>query len=921
MRKSKLRKENSAKGKINNVAEKKGTEVKGTGETLSTVESTMDWKKELASFLRQMRDEGRAIAEEMKAKSIEGTGEGQRNQGELVAEQIFRSKMAATEDGADLRTFLSLMEQEFREMKISEDQWGLLSEEAGAIIGEEMILPPWLWEQDGRANPHGQVPYAVILGIDWLDRYKVAWFFGSDKLRTYVKGKVCDLPVLRREGERPMEIMGRGDIDKTDADLAYEELAKQVARMTTEEAAVFVRAPSKRYKAKHRKTGRIKIKELIDQARENAKELKGVIQGLNCIVELPETEVDLDRRRTTMRQGHIIGAIVQQRRNTREWERGANGPGKQEDFEDKEDSPWPKAILEFTEFDKWIEGADGIKPAADKVEAINLWPEDLTNETQVRQFLGTVNYCRMFMGPRYADLARPLVDLTLLEQEERPVGFLSQVMTPAQQRYSIYDQELLALITALDKWQHLLRLAEVTAYTDHQALTFLQRINSQKPLRGRTARWLDFLAEFPKLKITYLQGARNKVADAMSRHPQYVNSEALKPAQLLASLIQQQEGEGVHPRYSTRLATGSVPPTDFRAMVGRRSASSSQRRDGTESHISSRVPAESIDDSVQDASSSNDPISDTSNPAVQFSETQTTSFPSAELRAETLSAPEHLSAQRWREAYDRCSQFRDIVAEATRKGEEEFVHQMQGRRASKTISQKPAGLLQPLLIPSRRWSHVSLDFITDLPLTPRGHDAILVIVDSLSKMAHFIPTKKSATTAEVIDILADRLVRYHGFPDVLISDRDPRFQSQMWQLLCQRFHIKRAMSSSYHPQTDGQTERLNRTLEQMLRTYVQTDESEWERLLPALELAYNTTSHSSTELSPFEVMIGQNPVTAAEIDIVGDLAPTVTPPMTKVAYRIELPPTYLCHNVFHVSKLVPDRPRDPLMQSKEAAVG
>ncbi|CDJ36501.1 uncharacterized protein EMH_0087950 [Eimeria mitis] len=126
MRKTKLRKENPAKRKINDVAEKKGTEVKGTGETLSKVESTMDWKKELVSFLRQMRDEGRAIAEEMKAKGNEGTGEGQRNQGELVAEQIFRSKMAATEDGADLRTFLSLMEQEFREMKISEDQWGLL---------------------------------------------------------------------------------------------------------------------------------------------------------------------------------------------------------------------------------------------------------------------------------------------------------------------------------------------------------------------------------------------------------------------------------------------------------------------------------------------------------------------------------------------------------------------------------------------------------------------------------------------------------------------------------------------------------------------------------------------------------------------------------------------------------------------------
>ncbi|CDJ49651.1 Retrotransposon nucleocapsid protein, related [Eimeria brunetti] len=200
------------------------------------------------------------------------------------------------------------------------------------------------------------------------------------------------------------------------------------------------------------------------------------------------------------------------------------------------------------------------------------------------------------------------------------------------------------------------------------------------------------------------------------------------------------------------------------------------------------------------------------------------------------------------------------------------------------------------------------------------------------------------------------------------------------------------MSSAYHPQSGGQAERVNRTLEQMLRTYIQTDEREWERLLPALELSYNTTSHSSTELSPFEAMIGQNPLTAADLDVFGNLAPTLTPSMTKlfrqlydgapshilkakrqqkmqadarrrdvqystgdlvwissrnlpglnqfskfeprfrgpfsvverigqVAYRVALPPTYTCHNVLHVSQLVPDRPRDPQMTSKEAAVG
>ena len=131
------------------------------------------------------------------------------------------------------------------------------------------------------------------------------------------------------------------------------------------------------------------------------------------------------------------------------------------------------------------------------------------------------------------------------------------------------------------------------------------------------------------------------------------------------------------------------------------------------------------------------------------------------------------------------------------------------------------------MILSRRRRHVGLDFITDLPLATSGNDAIIVLVDSLSTMAHFIPTKKTLTAADSVQILADRLIRYHGFPDMLISDRDPLFQYEVWSQLCSRFNITRALSSPCQPQTDGQTECVNRTLEQMLRTSIQTDEREW----------------------------------------------------------------------------------------------
>ncbi|CDJ51180.1 hypothetical protein EBH_0039800 [Eimeria brunetti] len=382
-------------------------------------------------------------------------------------------------------------------------------------------------------------------------------------------------------------------------------------------------------------------------------------------------------------------------------------------------------------------------------------------------------------------------------------------MTPAQQKYSISDQELLALVAALDKWAHLLRATKVTAHTDHQALTHLQQLKASKPLRGRTARWLDFLAEFPDLTITYLPGARNQVADALSRLPCGATpcpqpSPIAVPETSLGSLAAL--GLATDPPDPAHKTRGTH--TDYRKLAGRRRRPSRKRS-----------PSQPVT-----------PPPSAPSPAPEF--------PTPMDPQPTPTSP----VLDWPAAYSKCPVF------------SEPYH---------TASRKPGEVVE------LEWSHVSLDFVTDLPLTTTEHDAILVVVDSLSKMAHFILAKKSHSAADTVELLADRLIRYHGFPDVLVSDGDPRFQSEVWSQLCSRFNITRAISSSYQRQTDGQTERVNRTLEQMLRTYIQADEREWEGLLPALELAYNTTSHSSTELSPFEIMIGENPLTAADVDTVG----------------------------------------------------
>lgn len=188
----------------------------------------------------------------------------------------------------------------------------------------------------------------------------------------------------------------------------------------------------------------------------------------------------------------------------------------------------------------------------------------------------------------------------------------------------------------------------------------------------------------------------------------------------------------------------------------------------------------------------------------------------------------------------------------------------------------------------------------------------MTVVDALSKMAHFIPTQTTASTEDVVGLVADRVVRYHGIPQIIISDRDTRFVSQFWEMFCRRFDIKRALSSAWHPQTDGQTERANRTIEQLLRTYIQTNEAEWPTLLPALELAYNCTPHSTTGLSPFEVMIGENPLRAQDLDVVDQLPCTFSPPMTK-AFRqlVDRARAHIEHAQF-VQKQNADAGRRPL---------
>ncbi|KAJ9518741.1 hypothetical protein QJQ45_025988, partial [Haematococcus lacustris] len=169
----------------------------------------------------------------------------------------------------------------------------------------------------------------------------------------------------------------------------------------------------------------------------------------------------------------------------------------------------------------------------------------------------------------------------------------------------------------------------------------------------------------------------------------------------------------------------------------------------------------------------------------------------------------------------------------------------------KASSLKPGGLLNPLCIPDYRWESVSMDFITKLPAGSHGYDAICVFVDRLSKMVHFVPCREDLKARRFAQLFIYHVYKVHGMPAELISDRGSLFTSVFWREVMRRCGSKPALSSSYHPQSDGQTERYNRVLEEMLRHYISPTQSDWPDYLALAEFAVNNSWQESIQSTPF----------------------------------------------------------------------
>ncbi|MCO5589266.1 hypothetical protein L7F22_043232 [Adiantum nelumboides] len=167
------------------------------------------------------------------------------------------------------------------------------------------------------------------------------------------------------------------------------------------------------------------------------------------------------------------------------------------------------------------------------------------------------------------------------------------------------------------------------------------------------------------------------------------------------------------------------------------------------------------------------------------------------------------------------------------------------------------GKLKPLPVPDKPWESIAMDFITDLPRSKNGNDAIWTIIDRFSKQAHFLPVKKTIKADHMAKIFLAQIFKHHGMPKSIVSDRDPRMTSLFWQALFENLGTKLDFSSAYHPQTDGQSKIANATVLDLLKSYVSDRQSEWEKYLPLVEFAYNNTIHSSIGKAPFEVIYGK----------------------------------------------------------------
>ena len=432
-----------------------------------------------------------------------------------------------------------------------------------------------------------------------------------------------------------------------------------------------------------------------------------------------------------------------------------------------------------------------------------------------------------------------------------PVAYYSKSLQPAETRYSIREKELLAVVRALERYRHFLIGHTVVVKTDHQSLLYL--LNSKNQPNSRLSRWLELLCQF-NIHIQYIKGKSN-IADPLSRRFEL----QLKDA----SQFHPDDVEGLQINVTHVDTLQTFTALDF-----------ARKNLGDDFVVKIKKAYETDEESKTIYTVLRDklPIPKTIKARIKHFKVDDglLYFIGYDLRAQSI---DRLWIPKLMQ-YD-VTHLHHSSRTALHPGAEvTFIEMLRYYfwphmittvkqiirlcvicQGIKPRNHSPFGLLRPLSIPQSRWSSISLDFVGGFPMVD-GKDYILVVVDRFTKRAHFIPCAKTITARQTAQLFIDNVFKLHGLPDEIISDNDVRFQSHFWLNFFKELQVLLKFSTTFHPQTDGQTERTNRSMIQLLRAFADYTDSEWLKKLAITEFAYNSHYHSAIKMSPFEADIG-----------------------------------------------------------------
>lgn len=416
--------------------------------------------------------------------------------------------------------------------------------------------------------------------------------------------------------------------------------------------------------------------------------------------------------------------------------------------------------------------------------------------------------------------------------KRHPIAFISKSLAPAERNYDIYDKELLAIIRAFQEWRHHLEGTKemVVIMTDHNNLRYFM---TTKTLTRRQARWAEFLASF-NFEIQYRPGKNAGKPDALSRRPDHIPIDEPERRQRIFSPEQ------------FVLARQIVHADNEQSIVG--SIKDAMKNDARAQNVLRYLDTGGKNE--KDFAKDGEFLRHKGKMYVP-------SDSDIKKRLLELYHDSKLAGHKGQKAtMERISRYYwwprmgDFV--------NRYVEGCDICQRVKTRTHAPYGELQPLGVPEKPWTDVSYDLITGLP-DCEEKDAILNFVDRSTKQGHFIACRSDIDSKGVARLFVDWIIRLHGIPERIVSDRGTVFNSEFTKQWQRILGIKANLSTAYHPESDGQTERVNGIVEDYIRCFTSWRQDDWVELLSTAEFSYNNTVSESTGHTPFFLNHGQHP--------------------------------------------------------------